>query len=90
MFEFLKKLFSAEQAEALSEYALLLALIVFTAVAAIKGVGGTVDHFFANTSALVSVTSNHQSINTDPMPDDNGINTNNPSNTKEKKPNPIG
>lgn len=84
-----KKFWSAEQAEGLSEYALLLALVVLTSLAAMKGLGGAIDHFITNTSAGVTAASSHQSITTDPMPDGNKINTKAPSDAKDKKLSPM-
>lgn len=84
-----KKFWRAEQAETLSEYSLILVLLALTAIAAVKGVGGTVDHFFTHASARVAVVSGNQSINTGPLPDDNRIDTKGPSDTKGQKSSPI-
>lgn len=89
MIDFLKKFWPGEQAEALSEYALLLILVTLTALSAMKGLSGTVGHFFSNTSARVSAISNHQSINTGPLPDNYKINTKDPSDTKDKSLRPM-
>lgn len=81
-----RKTWPEEQAEALSEYVLLLILISLTALATMKGLENIVDHFFFSTSTQVEATGSHQSINTEPLPENNSIQTESTSNLIENSP----
>jgi len=88
MTHFLKRLWPEKQAEALSEYALLLILISLTVLAGVKGVATTIDHFYSNMSSQVAATGSHQSITTSLDSDENAVKVEDSSTRKDKKPSP--
>lgn len=85
MMQFLKT-WPAEQAEALSEYVLVLILISLAALATMKGLETTVGHFFSSTSTRVETTGSHQSITTEPLPENNSVQTEGGTNLIEDSP----
>lgn len=86
MTQFLKRFWLEKQAETLPEYALLLILISLTALAGIKGVATTINHYYSRTSSQVAAVSGHPSITTNLQSADNRINSEDTFTRKEKMP----
>lgn len=85
MTQFLRRLWLEKQAEALSEYALLLILICLTVLAGAKGVATTIDHFYSDTSSHMASIGSHLSAAAGLATGGNAVETTDPSTRKDKK-----
>lgn len=88
MRQFQKRLWPEEKAQSLSEYVLLLALLAMVALAVMEALAGSIGNIYSHASSHAAVATSRQSIHTGPVPDNNNISTEGPSNTEDNTPNP--
>ncbi|HUZ47752.1 MAG TPA: hypothetical protein VMW54_14035 [Terriglobia bacterium] len=67
MAQLLKKLWSQERGENLSEYAMLLLLLALMVIAGMKGLASAVDSAYMKATTRVIAAGGMESITTDPM-----------------------
>jgi len=65
--QLLKRLWTEERGQSLSEYALLLLLVSLIVVAGMKGLASGVDHAYMKASTRIIAAGNTESITTDPI-----------------------
>jgi len=92
MTQFLKRLWLKEEAQSLTEYALLLFLICLTAVTAMGGLAARINYAYSSASTRVVAATGHSGSLTGGSPGySTNAQTNTPSNSKHDnrpKPNP--
>lgn len=88
MIRFLKRLWPEEEAQNLSEYALIMLLVSLTVLMTMGTLASTINKVCSGASAHVVAASSHESITSGPLQDNNTINTKGPSTREDTSPRP--